>query len=232
LKAAGKKAIKVFYNKLFTHCKKRNTYSIKQFVEESPIKAGINHIIEQGQEMCLRNTVIAWVKERIIDKDQAIVYLRENGEDFRDFEQYYLRTREIKTQEQKDDLLEQYTSNHILFNGLVEVCESDKKVSSVRLVLKKFGEDYDEVINKARMTKEWWSLLDTAHECCAHNLEHRSLLFHGFKGCKKYEKLWDEALNEYEKWTYCIKKTFDKPEEKEKPALPLIIEMVKYNERY
>lgn len=230
MKAAGKQVIKAFYKKLFAHCNKPNTYSIKQFVEESEIKDGIDYLIEHGQEMCLRNTVISWKYKRSIDNDQAIKYLRENGQDFRDFEQYFLRTREIITQQHKEDLLEQYTSNHILFKVLVDICDRDERVSSVRLALKQQGHDYDEVINKARMTKDWWSLLDTAHECCSDNLEHRSLLFHGFRGCKRYEKLWHEAHEEHKKWMYSIKDTFDKPVEKEKTVTPLIIEMAQYHE--
>jgi cell fate (sporulation/competence/biofilm development) regulator YlbF (YheA/YmcA/DUF963 family) len=179
-------------------------------------------IIESCQWECFLHVLTAWTEGTMNNLD-TVKYMHENYQEFRDYEAHVLKFEAIKTEEQAKSLIDRFCQLDIMFKTLSKKSREHKGYNAKAFIEQETGQDYEEVITRALISKEWQFIISCIHETCFDNGD--SDLMSGrakFEGDLSEKKM-DE--HNYEKWRW---ERIVEGKEKPKPPLKFV---VRSNER-
>ncbi len=214
-----------FQANLRRFCDNPKRYSIKPFMNKATgiktlmkkDKGYTEGIIESCQWMCFLNVLTAWTEGTMSNLD-AVKYMHENYQEFRDYEAHVLKFEVIETEEQAKSLIDRFCQLDTMFKTLSKEMQEHKGYSAKAFIEQETGQDYEEVISRALISKEWQFIISCIHETCLDNGDSDLMSGRAKIEGELSEKKIDEYLDEKWRWERLING-------EESPRVPLKINL-------
>jgi len=189
-----------FHENLRNYCENPQSYSIKPFMNKNSgvetlikiDKAYTESIIESCQFQCFFNVVTTWANGKMSSLE-AIVFINENSQEFRDYFTHVKKFEVIESEEQAKSVINRFVSLDVMFKALSRKCENHKGYNAKNFIEEETGFDYEKILARGLISKDWGIVITIVHSHCLCNVD-RALL-HGT--LKKTGELSEKKTSEY-----------------------------------